>query len=95
MEDANADDRFYPIRSKESPGNVCFVRGIPDPEQPDKPGKDGRGTEEILATPAKDFWAAALAADYVWTSRGFDRYWALDPRRAERVRAGGGIPASG
>lgn len=73
-------------------GLAALVEGIPDPDSPHDPNKDLRNVGAPIITGKNQaggsFWAKLLAADVVWSDRGFKRFYEYAPSRAERIRAG-------
>ncbi|HXJ61858.1 MAG TPA: hypothetical protein VNU68_34905 [Verrucomicrobiae bacterium] len=84
-----AGKRYHVVNLGE--GFVRLVEGIPDPEKPDDPSKDRKDGDTVIAGenyPGSPFWAEVLAADVVWTDRGYKRFWEYAPLRAARIREG-------
>jgi hypothetical protein len=75
---------------KPSVGRVGIIEGIPNPASPYDPSKDIKTGKPIAIGDnyaGSLFWAAVLAADIVWTERGYRRYFEYSPSMAERIRA--------
>ena len=85
--------RYYVIKNRENPGELCMVEGVPDPTRPDKPSRDSRNGPMVFSAPRREFWQEALNRDFVWTASGFggsERYRIINPEMAEKIRNGEG-----
>lgn len=88
-----AGKRYHVVgRTNEAGQHVAaLVEGIPSfgaPEDPKQDRNDGPALIEGQNATGSQFWADVLAADIVWTDRGWKRFYEYAPSRAERIRSG-------
>lgn len=71
--------------------HLVLIEGVPDPTDPDNPGKDQHTGPVVVEGDTPLAWTLFIQAGFYWTERSFKRFWAFNPRVAENIRSGSTI----